>query len=140
MKKVLLRGASMMFLFGLVATGVKAQSQSSGTDISKQDMTTEQLNRISSERMASQVGVTGEVRSKEHFASEAEKQAWIAAHPEEQKAENAVSVPANAQKASTALVGAPAAQSSMKTRVNNTSKALPANYKPAVEETKTADK
>ena len=73
------------------------------------------------------------------FSSDAEKQAWISANPQAYKAQP--QIPANATKATQTLSGTPSGTAVVPaTRVNNTGKALPANYKAAANESKTEQK
>jgi hypothetical protein len=108
------------------------------------------------------------------FNSEAEKQAWIKANPEEYRNISSVNsnaskttkqsasavrvatpannprvraqavqpqaeLPANAVKSTTVLSGAKGSERPSVKRVDNTKNALPANYKPVVQESKTSD-
>lgn len=86
---------------------------------------------------------TVRVAKEERFSSDAEKKAWIEANPAEyEQMGGKVSSPETKatpnRKADAAVVGSQQVDTKVvvKKRVNNTSKALPADYKPASTETK----
>ncbi len=94
--------------------------------------------------MQSSKGQDAGERNTERFGTEAEKEAWIKANPAEYRemGGKATATRASApsvKKADGAVVGSQRIDTKkvVKTRVDNTSKALPADYKPATNETKT---
>lgn len=158
MKKVLLKCASIVLTVGLFATGAFAQQQGdSGTatgakndkgvvlrdasqDIyrnSNAELTPEQKAEKQAKEAVSSQKVARPIVKKE-AAKPVQSSTTVRVAREDAAQES--KIPADAVKSSNQLSGSQSGPAVNVQRVNNTSKALPADYKPAANETKTTDK